>query len=334
MNKAIDSLSAFSSFRKVLWFGFGIKHIVRSMQDSAEGLACVAVCASLTEHYSTSVAGQILQELFLLHNPPVEYTPALRQWMSLVATSEGLLVSTEFGLILHGIARLFLKDDRWIRPSAGPPKAIAAVLKQIFEISRGGLDQLYVSGGADCSWIAAVSHWIFDLRVELRDQNDNIVYRPDGTKNKSSADAQIIITYSEHNEPGSIQVTRKHYAIPSGKLLFTDDGMEHGSITYGRVSWETCLIDTFGKPMRLLLGPQARTFGNCLESAARFFLGNMRDEGYETDATYQSKDREALPPISCSSYGKGFCFQALELLPELNQIPALRQTMEAAAGQS
>ena len=132
MNKAIDSLSAFPSFGKLLWFGFGIKHIVRSMQDSAEGLACVAVCASLTEH----------------------------------------------------------------------------------------------------------------------------------------------------------------------------------------------------------LGPQARTFGNCLGSAARFFLGNMRDEVYVTDATYQSKDREALPPISCPSYGKGFCFQALELLLELNQIPDLRQTMEAAAGQS
>ncbi|KAJ4003461.1 hypothetical protein NW752_012077 [Fusarium irregulare] len=333
MNKAIDGLSAFPSFGKVLWFGFGIKHVVRSMQDSAEGLACVAVCASLTEHYSTSVAGQILQELFLLLNPPIEYTTALRQWISLVETSEGLLASTEFGLVLHGIARLFLRDDLPSRLIAGSPQAIAIVLKQIFEISRGGLDRLHLSGGADCAWIAAVAHWIFDLRVELRDQTGDVIYRPDGTRNDSSTDSQVIITYSEQNEPGSIQVTRKHYVIPGGRLLFSDE-MEHKYTTCGRVLWETCLVDTFGNPMRLLLGEQARTFGNCLGSAARIFLGSMRDEDYETDSTYQSKDREMLPPVSTSSYGRGFCLQALRLLPELDHDPALRLAMEAAMDQS
>ena len=306
MNKAIDSLSAFPSVGNVLWFGFGIKHIVRTLQDSAEGLACVAVCASLTEHYSTPVAGQILRELFLLYHPPAEYTPALRQWTSLVATSEGLLASTEFGLVLHGIARLFLRDDWSSRMSAGTPKAIATVLEQVFQISLGALDQLHLSGGADCAWIAAVAHWIFDLRVELRNENGDIIFRPDGTRNDSSAHSQVIITYSENNEPGSIQVTRKHYIIPGGRLLFSDE-LEHGCTTCGRVSWETCLVEGFGNPMRLLLGKQAWTFGNCLGSAARIFLGNMRDEGYETDSTYQSEDREMLPPVSGSSYGKRFC---------------------------
>lgn len=60
----------------------------------------------------------------------------------------------------------------------------------------------------------------------------------------------------------------------------------------------------------------------------------MRDGGYETGPIYQSRDRETLRPVFSSSYGKGSCFQALKLLPELSQTPAFRQTMEAAGDQS
>jgi len=60
----------------------------------------------------------------------------------------------------------------------------------------------------------------------------------------------------------------------------------------------------------------------------------MRDEGYETGPIYQYRDRDTLRPVFSSSYGKGFCLQALELLPELSQTLALCQTMEATVDQS
>ena len=67
-----------------LWFGFGIKHIVHTLSDSVEGLACIGICACLTEEFSSTVSARVLRELFLLYEPPADFTPALRQWATLV----------------------------------------------------------------------------------------------------------------------------------------------------------------------------------------------------------------------------------------------------------
>ncbi|KAK2673918.1 hypothetical protein RAB80_011461 [Fusarium oxysporum f. sp. vasinfectum] len=186
LHRALDKLSAFPSFGKALWFGFGVKHIIWSMQESTEGLNCLGICACLTEGYSTIVAAKTIRELFLLYNPPAELTPALRQWLALVESSAGLLASSEFGLVLHGLTRLCLRDGLYNLQYSGSPKDIALVLKQVFEISTGRLDRLFLSGGADCAWIAAVAHWLLDLRVEVQDQDGTIIYRPDGTRSSAA----------------------------------------------------------------------------------------------------------------------------------------------------
>ncbi|KAF5969139.1 hypothetical protein FBULB1_10392 [Fusarium bulbicola] len=167
LRQALDKLSAFPSFDKVLWFGFGVKHIIWSMQESTEGLNCLGICACLTEGYSTTVAAKIIRELFLLYDPPTELRPALRQWAALIDTSRGLLASSEFGLVLHGLTKLCLQDGQINIRSSGSPKDIALVLKEVFEVSAGRLDRLFLSGGADCAWIASVAHWLLDLRVEV-----------------------------------------------------------------------------------------------------------------------------------------------------------------------
>ncbi|KAG6995038.1 hypothetical protein FocnCong_v016533 [Fusarium oxysporum f. sp. conglutinans] len=329
LHRALDKLSAFPSFGKALWFGFGVKHIIWSMQESTEGLNCLGICACLTEGYSTIVAAKTIRELFLLYNPPAELTPALRQWLALVESSAGLLASSEFGLVLHGLTRLCLRDGLYNLQYSGSPKDIALVLKQVFEISTGRLDRLFFSGGADCAWIAAVAHWLLDLRVEVQDQDGTIIYRPDGTRSKSSLEAQVIITYYQGHSSEILRVRRKHYVIPSGNMLI-DFQSHRDTMSCGRVSWESCLVDTFGSPMRLLLGPQARSTGACLGSAARIFLASVRDgEGHKEFSRTRSW-RNAPLPISESSYGRGFCLLALRLLPELNQNPVLHQTMEAA----
>ncbi|ENH62286.1 hypothetical protein FOC1_g10015254 [Fusarium oxysporum f. sp. cubense race 1] len=135
-------------------------------------------------------------------------------------------------------------------------------------------------------------------------------------------------------------------AFPSfGKALWFGFGVKHiiwsmqesteglnclDTMSCGRVSWESCLVDTFGSPMRLLLGPQARSTGACLGSAARIFLASVRDGEGHKEFSRTRNWRNAPLPISESSYGRGFCLLALRLLPELNQNPVLHQTMEAA----
>ncbi|KAH7199421.1 hypothetical protein DER44DRAFT_871857 [Fusarium oxysporum] len=319
LHRALDKLSAFPSFGKALWFGFG----------STEGLNCLGICACLTEGYSTIVAAKVIRELFLLYGPPAELTPALRQWVALVESSGGLLASSEFGLVLHGLTKLCLGDGQCKLQGSGSPEDIALVLKQVFEVSAGRLDRLFLSGGMDCAWIAAVAYWLLDLRVEVQDQDGTIIYRPDGTQNRYSPEAQVIITYHLGHSSEILQVDRRHYVIPSGKALF-NHLQNQEIISYGRVPWESCLIDTFGSHMRLLLGSQARTTGACLGSAARIFQAAICDgEGHITSLV-SDEARLRLSPISESSYGRGFCLLARRLLPELGQNPVLHQTMEAA----
>ncbi|EWG38358.1 hypothetical protein FVEG_01602 [Fusarium verticillioides 7600] len=307
LHRALDKISAFPSFGKVLWFGFGLKHIIWSMQESTEDLNCLGICACLTEGFSTIVAAKIVRELFLLYDPPAELTPALRQWISLVECSGGLLASSEF----------------WVA------KGHRARLKEVFEVSAGRLDRLFLSGGTDCAWIAAVAHWLLDLRVDVQDEDGTIIYRPDGTRSKSSPGAQVIITYHQGRSSDLIQVDSRHYIIRSGEMLFKH--AEYQDImSYGRVSWESCLVDTFGGPMRLLLGAQARITGACLGSAARIFLAIMRDgEGHE-EYPLIDNPRDTHPPVAESSYGRGFYLSARHLLPELGQNSVLDRSMEAA----
>ncbi|KAI9691943.1 MAG: hypothetical protein M1822_008016, partial [Bathelium mastoideum] len=48
---ALEKLGVFSSRNNALWFGFGIKHLTRDLAETSEGLACVGICACLTEEY-------------------------------------------------------------------------------------------------------------------------------------------------------------------------------------------------------------------------------------------------------------------------------------------
>lgn len=329
LHRALDKLTAFPSFGKALWFGFGVKHIIWNMQESAEGLKCLGICACLTEGFSTIVAAKVIRELFLLYDPPSELTPALRQWIALVESSGGLLASSEFGLVLHGLTKLFLRDSMSNLQGSGSPKDIALVLKQVFEVSAGRLDRLFLSGGTDCAWVAAVAHWLLDLRVEVQDQDGTIIYRPDGTRSQSSPDAQVIVTYHQGQSREALQVDRKHYVIQSGTLLFSH-AQYQDLMSYGRVPWASCLVDAFGSPMRLLLGAQARITGACLGSTARIFHAILRDGEGHMEFSLMSNPRRCHPPISESSYGRGFYLLARRLLPELSESIVLDRAMEAA----
>ncbi|KAF5683058.1 hypothetical protein FDENT_7400 [Fusarium denticulatum] len=316
LHRALDKISAFPSCGKALRLGFGVKHITWSMQESAEGLNCLGICACLTEGFSTSVAAKVIRELFLLYDPQAGLTPALRQWIALVESSGGLLASSEFGLVLHGLTKLCLMDGQRNLRSSGSPKDIALALKEVFEVSAGRLDRLFLSGGADCAWIATVAHWLLDLGVKVQHQDGTVIYRPDGTRNEFSLDAQVIITYHQGGSSELQRVNRKHHIISSGNMLINHH-QPQDIMSYGRLSWESCMVDTFSGLMRTLLGPQARSTGACLGSAARIFLAAMRDgEGY-MEFLSKRDPQASFPPVSESSYGRGFYLLARRLLPEL-----------------
>ncbi|KAF4961386.1 hypothetical protein FSARC_10202 [Fusarium sarcochroum] len=327
LQTALDKAKAFPSVGDVLWFGFGIKNIMRSLQESVEGLTCLGICACLSEGYSTTVSGRILRELFLLYNPPSDLTPPLRQWIKLVETSEGLLAPTEFGLVLHGLTKLCLRDGLPNLRTHGSPKDIALVLKELFGISKGRLSCLSVAGGADCAWIAAVAHWLLNLTVEVQAQDGSIIYRPDGARRQSSLDVQVIIAYSQAT-PEPLQVVRKRFILPGGQEVLSGSVcLGEGFLSHGRVDWSTCLIDTFGSPMRSLLSTHAKTVGTCLGSAACILLAVLSND---KDLFGERFGRVNPPPVTSSGYGRGFYLLSRRLLPELGQNSVITLAMEDA----
>jgi hypothetical protein len=44
-SEAISKLKAVSSYGDILWFGFGVKHVIRTLAETEQGIACAGICA-------------------------------------------------------------------------------------------------------------------------------------------------------------------------------------------------------------------------------------------------------------------------------------------------
>jgi len=329
---ALENTKAFPSYGEALWLGFGIKHIVRSLSESQQGIACIGICSCMTEEFSTSTSAKILRELFELYDPPAELRPSLRQWYALIQACEGVVASTNFGLILSELARICLLDGhRNIRTSSAP-KNIAKVLKGLFDVSKGAVEKIYISGGADCAWLAAVAHWLLGLRVVIQDQSGDPVYRPGNLKSTTAQDSQVIIYYGT-SKPETSALVQKSYVVPSGRLLVTNlDIPEDDILLHGRLNWSTCLCDTFGKQMKLLLKSFGPHTGACLGSAARIYehLSCDSEQVLLSDEVYAYGN--GIPGLF--SFGRGSLIQARDMFPELRDAPDLLHAMEISQGRS
>lgn len=81
VSDAVEKLSSHSAFGNVLWFGFGVRHVVRILPSTDEGLTCLALCGLLADYYDEDTASEVLHELVkksassrAIHtlSPPVE----------------------------------------------------------------------------------------------------------------------------------------------------------------------------------------------------------------------------------------------------------------------
>lgn len=61
LNDALAKLHSFSSHSNAIYFGFGVKHIIRTLADSSEGMATVALCSSIAEVHGLAISTQIVQ---------------------------------------------------------------------------------------------------------------------------------------------------------------------------------------------------------------------------------------------------------------------------------
>ena len=331
LQEAVRCLRAFSSFNTALWFGFGVKHIVRQLAETSEGLNCIAVCAALQEFYSTTDTARILQEVLASHGPPDRVKPSLGQWIHLTEVCGGALASTAFGQCLSNISNLYLPDGGSEMRLRSQPSAIANALDGLIAVSNGSIERVQFVGGADCAWIAAFAIWLLELPVQIIDvHGENLYfYDADGMLNPK------VLIIRGTPLPSSPHLISKSYVIPNGEVLIRGEVGQQVAragdvLSYGRVPWHSLLRATFGKKVEDLLdGSLTTSFGIALGSAARIFTSVVTDDPDLPENAYL-RFRPHWEYLSPSSHGQGFVNTARQCLPELSKPQRLMEATDHA----
>ncbi|KAF3192639.1 hypothetical protein TWF788_000248 [Orbilia oligospora] len=253
---SVGKLKAFSSFNSALYFGFGVKHVVRSLADSAEGLSIVSLCSILADFYGIDHSGLILRELFKLLNPPVEFTPTVTQWTSLIKACAGALSHSNFKNHLTGISSLYYglnKEPKQLL--RGNAVQIATALFGLNQVASGKINEALIVGGADCALIAAIASWLLDLDVEIRTAGaGQVVFKhTSATKRKGSGGYFVAIEFTQQSliGPQSQLATRSsgYRRVVEVQQLFAPVGekVSMSATVCTRVSWSGALKEIFGE---------------------------------------------------------------------------------------
>lgn len=76
---AMSTLTAKSCASDLLWFGTGVRHVLRELVQTSQGCSLVALCAALTEGHSITVTALILYDIAKQVGGPQELQPSLEQ---------------------------------------------------------------------------------------------------------------------------------------------------------------------------------------------------------------------------------------------------------------
>lgn len=315
VHEAVQGLKCFSSISNAVWFGIGVKHIIRTLAETKEGTMCLTLCASLSEVFGTDVSATILGELASVLGLPEGSGPSLPQWEHLVVACGGTLAATSFPSVAEHIMGLCdVRHKSWEFPDfrcMSDFNDVAQALGGVVEILNGSLTSITLVGGAACGWIASFAHWFLGLDIEIRggDEGREILYT-------SSLDGQAAISVIyEHYQANDMAMKRRDTTYILREL---DSAMGAASTDAkyfsGRVPWDRALITAFGPQARILI--QTEELGTMLGAAASILLAvSKAGSGVSLD------DRSAAwAGYGEMSVGFGFLRSAWNWLPELQGV--------------
>ena len=257
--EAIQALRKFGSYGDIIWFGFGVKHVVNDLAETEQGLTLVALCAALSSTYNSLFGAQVLRGLCGLCKAPQDFSPAIRQWKILVELCSGILNVGHFALLLDGFRRVVsggrtvpdLVANRY--PTAS--STLAEAIITIAQLTTKQLSSATFTGGYDCIWLAAVAESIFSLDVVISKSANTQLYR---SRSLDQQPPQLTILYTENLTDSQDQriVSEKTTLIRSVRTLFVCEGGESlgDPCPFNwRSSWSTILHDTFPGAIDVLL---------------------------------------------------------------------------------
>ncbi|KAI9787863.1 MAG: hypothetical protein M1816_007430 [Peltula sp. TS41687] len=316
LQECLSQLRSFSSFGDMIWLGFGVRHILRTLVQTSEGASAVALCASLTEVHSPEVSTLVMIELAKRHKTPVDLMPSFVQWQTFIEACGGVLKPSSFALKVQMILALS-------RPKKNPiygheyhvslPSDMAEVLEGVAKLRSGTLRRITVIGGPACAWLAVFVDWILGLAVQVRAEDDTVIYSNFDEKRHS---AQVIVKFNENGEELGLKQIEETFALRNGNSLIMRQ-LAPGRQNYellrlnNCVPWETALTSTFGrKAANLLHGNKgwyllqaisaagdALADGKCHEQGLRYGQGGVRRGAFLVNAQRWFPELQQLPDI-------------------------------------
>lgn len=315
IENSLSRLKCFGGVSDVLWFGFGLRHLIRSLSGTEQGALLVALCAALSECFSDDPAAEILHEM-TKQTVKLRMLPAVSEWRALVKCCAGIFATTAFPLRMETFMQLRNFQDLQVYDATASPASIADALVGVGNVSRKLWASITILGGREAGWIAAVSEWLFNLTVMIVDQEGNLKYT--NCVSQQSPQVKIVYTNSSGGGPHSaLQVTDKTFDLRTAVDLFRMPNLawEHSKLppVSGRVRWDECLSVTFGQQFEKLMRHNL-IVGTLIGSAARIFEAIARAE---KGVPYAELEQNQL--YLESAYGAGFIQRALHWLPELKR---------------
>ncbi|KAI9889016.1 MAG: hypothetical protein M1814_006074 [Vezdaea aestivalis] len=323
---AISKLQKHSGYKNLLWFGFGLKSVSEDLATTEQGLTLCALCGSLSAAYEPALVARILRELCVKADVPRNLRPSISQWRALVDLLGGTLMSSEFTITLEGFQRIIAPKRPFSRHSlinrCSSASELGDVILALARISNSKLSSVTITGGFDCSWLAAFAQWVLALSVEVRNSTSTI-YRSGDAAQAAQVIFHIITPSSDKTYGAGTVVTGKSYMLSSGRdLIYATDNQEFSFIT--RSPWGTILFDTFGDDIEHFhstCGSAFNVYLNCLVTLGPDFTLSKLEKGFSADYNKKSPPLYwAVSPFLWSnpkSRGSQFFDFARTRLPEL-----------------
>jgi hypothetical protein len=329
MDVALKDLSGVFGYDKLLYYGFGYRSFVNILTETKVGVNLVALCACLVDMHGIEIAADVLAALWKLEAFPEQFEPAISQFNALATACAGVVAATAFGQI----GDIMLGDLRKLTPGksivTGIPMGsisnaddIAKALHGLFRISRGTLEYIEVVGGANCSFIGALAHWLLDLTVHVEDDAGTPIYQ--NTLDRESA--QVRIRYCSLDRVSTeLHIASTTYVLGNHSNMLIHTPWEEKLALLVRTPWDGCLERVFWSSTRRLKN-LSRILGDFLGSAARIFAALARGEADVGDFS-----REDFAEFVDGTYGHGFVKSVENIFPELGRINGIGPVMLEAS---
>ncbi|KAL4789363.1 hypothetical protein BDV19DRAFT_374297 [Aspergillus venezuelensis] len=321
---ALAQLKSYSGFGNVLWFGFGVRSLVRTLGMRDEWRSLLAYCACLSECFPEEYAAEVVHDLVVAHHSPEEMTPSVGEWLMVIKACAGCVSTTKFPVLAEGFMRLALPAARAASgkfsevPHKIQPQArdLNNAVIALSHVASGDLSRVaIVADTVAAGWIAAVAKWLFNLSIAFEDSAGQVVYC-----DSSMADqAQVVI---QSNEDGKSKDRALTLASQTYFLNGASDFVRRGQMSItGRLQWDTCLQSTFGQDFDDLIS-HPTDVGAFIGSAARIYTGIVRAE---PGISVAALSRHAA--YFANSHGSGLIRNTLKWFPEMKPCgPSMEQS--------